>query len=123
MKRFVAVLLAGVVGMGSSYAFAEEAKLKTVAAVYKDKAALAGQTVRVQGKVVKVNNGIMGRNFLHVQDGTGDQSSNDLTVTSKETAAVGDQVTVTGKVALDRDFGAGYAYPLLVEEASVSVKK
>jgi len=123
MKTFVAVLVAGVVGLGASCAFAEEAKLKTVAAVYKDKAALAGQTVRVQGKVVKVNNGIMGRNFLHVQDGTGDQSSNDLTVTSKETATVGDQVTITGKVALDRDFGAGYAYPLLVEEASVTVKK
>jgi hypothetical protein len=79
--------------------------------------------VRVDGKVVKVNNGIMGRNFLHLQDGTGDASSNDLTVTSKQTAAVGDQVTITGKVVLDRDFGSGYLYPLLVEEASIAPAK
>jgi hypothetical protein len=65
----------------------------------------------------------MDRNFLHVQDGTGDQKTNDLTVTSKQTAKVGDQVLVKGKVLLNKDFGAGYAYPLLLEEASVTVKK
>lgn len=123
MKMIPAVLFAAALGMSAASAFAEEAKLTTVAALHQDKAALAGQAVRVQGKVVKVNNGIMGRNFLHVQDGTGDPNTNDLTVTSKQTALVGDQVTITGRVAINRDFGAGYAYPLLVEEASIAASK
>jgi hypothetical protein len=119
MRTICAVLLGGVLGLGAFGASAEDAVTRTVAALHQDKAALAGKSVKVEGKVVKVNNGIMGRNFLHVQDGTGDAASNDLTVTSKQTAAVGDQVTVTGKVVLDRDFGSGYVYPLLVEEANI----
>ena len=123
MRTILAAVFAGVLGLGAFSAFAEEAKLKTVAALHQEKSALSGKEVRIQGKVVKVNNGIMGRNFLHVQDGTGDQATNDLTVTSKQTANVGDQVTVTGRVVLNRDFGAGYTYPLLVEDASVAPKK
>ena len=73
--------------------------------------------------MVKVNNGIMGRNWIHVQDGTGGANSNDLVITSKQTANVLDQVTITGVVAVNRDFGSGYAYPLLIEEASIVVKK
>jgi hypothetical protein len=104
--------------------FAADAPLKTVAAVYQEKAALSGQVVSVQGKVVKVNNGIMGRNFVHVQDGSGDANANtnNLIVTSKDTAQVGQQVAVSGKVTLNRDFGAGYMYPLLLEEARISPK-
>ncbi|HET9701054.1 MAG TPA: hypothetical protein VFP70_09050 [Burkholderiales bacterium] len=123
MRTFQAIAFAAVLGLGAFSASAEDAAVKTVAALHQDKAALSGKLVRVQGKVVKVNNGIMGRNFLHVQDGTGDQSSNDLTVTSKQTAVVGDQVTVTGRVVLNRDFGAGYTYPLLVEDASITPAK
>lgn len=123
MRTIFAALLGGVLGLGAFGASAEDAATRTVAALHQEKAALAGKSVRVEGKVVKVNNGIMGRNFLHVQDGTGDASSNDLTVTSKQTAAVGDRVTITGKVVLDRDFGSGYLYPLLVEEASIAPAK
>lgn len=123
MKTYLAVVFAAVMGLGALSAYAEEAKLKTVAALYQEKSALAGKEVRVQGKVVKVNNGIMDRNFLHVQDGTGDQKTNDITVTSKQTAKVGDHVLVKGRVLVNKDFGAGYAYPLLLEEASVTVKK
>ncbi|HSD59238.1 MAG TPA: hypothetical protein VLC55_00085 [Burkholderiales bacterium] len=123
MRTILAVVFAVGLGLGALSASAEDAVVKTVAALNQDKATLAGKLVRVQGKVVKVNNGIMGRNFLHVQDGTGDQNSNDLTVTSKQTAVVGDQVTVTGRVVLNRDFGAGYAYPVLVEEASITPTK
>ena len=123
MKLIRSMVCGIVLGLGAASASAEDAVVKTVAALNQDKAALAGKLVRVQGKVVKVNNGIMGRNFLHVQDGTGDQNSNNLTVTSKQTAVVGEQVTVTGRVVLNRDFGAGYAYPLLVEEASITPAK
>ena len=115
--------LVGIVGLASFGASAVEASLKTVAVLHQSKAALAGKTVRAQGKVVKVNNGIMGRNFIHVQDGTGDANSNNLIVTSKQTANVGDQVSVSGVVAVNRDFGGGYTYALLIEDASISPKK
>lgn len=110
-------------GLASFSAFAAEANLKTVAALNLNKAALAGQTISAQGKVVKVNNGIMGRNFVHVQDGTGDANSNNLVVTSKQTAKVGDLVIISGVVVVNRDFGSGYAYPLLIEEASIAARK
>jgi hypothetical protein len=120
----LAALIAGV-GLVSFNATAADAAVKTVAATYKDKAALKGKQITVEGKVVKVNNGIMGRNFVHVQDGTGDAkaSTNNLVVTSKQTAAVGDKVSISGTVVLDRDFGSGYSYPLLIEDATVTVKK
>jgi len=115
-------VIVGTLGMISFNASAQ-ANLKTVAVLNKDKTALAGKTVSAQGKVVKVNNGIMGRNFVHVQDGTGDASNNNLIVTSKDTANVGDSVSVTGVVVMDRDFGGGYSYPLLIEDAKITPKK
>ena len=124
--RISSIALAGIVGtlmLASFNAAAADATPQTVAALNQNKAALAGQTITTQGKVVKVNNGIMGRNFVHVQDGTGDASSNNLIVTSKQTANVGDQVSVSGVVVVNRDFGSGYMYPLLIEEASISPKK
>lgn len=104
-------------------AAAADAKPKTVAALYEGRAKLAGQTISALGKVVKVNNGIMDRNWIHVQDGTGNGKTGDLVVTSRQTAEVGDEVAITGVVAVNRDFGSGYAYPLLIEDASIEVKK
>ncbi|MGE5492836.1 MAG: hypothetical protein ACM31P_16285 [Actinomycetota bacterium] len=120
------IAFAGLIGtLGLANFAAADATLKSVAELNQNKAALAGQTIRAEGKVVKVNNGIMGRNFVHVQDGTGDANSgtNNLVVTSKQTAAVGDQVSVTGTVVVNRDFGMGYNYPLLIEEATIAPKK
>ena len=123
--RFLSIVLAGLIaslGLVSFSASAADANLKTVAAVYKDKVSLTGKTVSVQGKVVKVNNGIMGRNWVHVQDATGDANggNTNLIVTSKQTAKVGDAVTISGLVVLNRDFGSGYSYPLLIEDATAS---
>jgi hypothetical protein len=95
---------------------------KTVAEVIGGKDALAGKPVVVRGKVVKVNNGIMGHNWLHVQDGTGGPGANDLTVTTNGTAAKGDVVVVRGTVATNKDFGAGYSYAVLIEEATIASK-
>jgi len=71
--------------------------------------------------------GILDRNWLHIQDGTGkiDDGSHDLTVTTAGTAKVGDIVTVTRRLAIDKDFGAGYAYKVIVEDATIkpAVKK
>lgn len=95
-----------------------------IAYLYANKDALAGQKISLRGKVVKYNEGILGWNFIHLQDGSGDSAagSNDLTVTSKAQAVVGQTVVVTGTVVLDKDFGAGYAFPVLVEDASVTAE-
>ncbi|MBI3902906.1 MAG: hypothetical protein HY306_08225 [Nitrosomonadales bacterium] len=120
----VSAVLACLVGLATLNANAADNQM-SVADVYKNSAGLAGQTVSVQGKVVKVLGGIMKRNFVHVQDGTGDAATetNDLIVTSKQTAKVGDQVTISGVVVVNRDFGSGYFYPLLLEDGKIEVKK
>ena len=100
---------------------AEGATGRTVAELYAERSDLSGKTVAVRGKVVKYSAGIMGRNWIHLQDGTGDATAgtHDITVTSSVTTAVGDTVLVEGTVAVDRDFGAGYRYAVIVEDASV----
>lgn len=123
MQRKLIGLIAGLVCLGAATHIAQAAEQKTVEGLYKDKAKLGGHEVQVRGKVVKVNNGVMQRNFLHIQDGTGKQGSNDLTVTSQETAEIGDEVVVTGKLAVNKDFGAGYTYPILLEEAHIAKGK
>jgi len=119
------IAAAGILGLTSFSASAADAKPQTVAALYRNKAALAGKSISVQGRVTKVNNGIMNRNWVHLQDGTGDAKSrtNDLVITSQQSANVGDQVSVSGMVAVDKDFGAGYSYSLLIEDASITPKK
>lgn len=96
----------------------------TIADLWTNKSTHSGSKVTVRGKVVKFNGGIMGRNWIHLQDGSGDASSgtNDLTVTTDAVCKVGDTVVVTGTVAVDKDFGSGYRYGLLVEEAKVEVE-
>jgi ribosomal protein S17 len=92
---------------------------KTIAEIYADSAKLAGQQVKVRGKVVKFNGMIMGKNWLHLEDGTGASGSKDLLVTSAEKAKVGDTVLVTGTIATNKDFGAGYKYAVLIENGKV----
>lgn len=94
---------------------------RTVAEVWAQKAALKGQKVTVRAMVVKATDGVMGKNWLHLRDGTGSEATKDLdlTVTSANTASVGDVVTVSGVVQTDKDLGAGYTYEVLVEDALV----
>lgn len=82
-------------------------------------AEFAGKDIAVRGRVVKFNAGIMGSNWIHIQDGSGAAGTNDLTVTTDATVAVGDVVVVRGKVSTDKDFGAGYKYAVIVEKAAV----
>ncbi|MBN2359129.1 MAG: hypothetical protein JXR83_06725 [Deltaproteobacteria bacterium] len=95
---------------------------QTVAEIYAGKAALAGKTVTLRGRVVKVNSRIMGRNWLHLRDGTGSEGRNDLTVTTQAMARAGDTVLVRGTLVADRDFGSGFRYEVLVEGATVEVE-
>ena len=92
---------------------------KTVAEVWAEKSILSGKTVTVRGKVIKVSKRILGKNWLHLRDGTGIEGQNDLTVTTKAEPVAGDVVTITGTLATDRDFGSGYRYDVIVEDASV----
>ena len=96
----------------------------TIADVWAKRAALAGKTVTVRGKVVKFNGGIMGRNWLHIQDGSGKaaDATHDLTVTTDAVVKLGDIVTAKGVLAIDKDFGAGYVYKAILESAIVIVK-
>jgi hypothetical protein len=93
-----------------------------IAEVHAQQAALKDRPVAVRGKVVKFNAQILGKNWIHLQDGSGDPKagSHDLLVTTADTAQVGDVVTARGTVRLKKDFGAGYAYDVLVEDAKIA---
>ncbi|MBI5208404.1 MAG: hypothetical protein HY927_00360 [Elusimicrobia bacterium] len=94
----------------------------TVAEVHGKRAELAGKSVSVRGTVVKFSARIMDRNWIHLQDGSGEaaKGTHDLTVTSQDSAKPGEAVTVKGSVAKDKDFGMGYSYPVLIEKAVLS---
>jgi hypothetical protein len=93
----------------------------SIAALWTNRAKLAGKTVIVRGTVVKFNGGILDRNWFHLQDGSGKAAdgTNDVTVTTDAVVKVGDVVTVTGTVAVEKDFGSGYAYALMLEKAKI----
>lgn len=91
----------------------------SVEELYAKKESFLNKDVIVRGKVVKVNNGIMDRNWVHIVDGTEFETKKDVTVTTKETLKVGDTVTFKATVILDKDFGQGYVYPLLLENGEV----
>jgi hypothetical protein len=94
---------------------------KDIAYVYANKDELAGEPITLRGKVVKYNEDILGWNFVHIQDGSGDAAAgdNDLIVTTKAETDVGETVVLNGTIVLDKDFGAGYSYPVLLEDASL----
>ena len=94
---------------------------KTVAEVVTGKAGLKDKTVLVHGQVVKASTGILGKNWLHLRDGSGSAAAgtHDVLVTTLDNAAVGDIVNARGKVRTDVDLGSGYAYAVLIEDASL----
>jgi hypothetical protein len=101
------------------------ANARTIGEIFEKKASLANTPVVVQAKIVKISRGIMGKNWLHLQDGTGSQTAgtNDLVVTTDSLPEIGEVVTITGNLSLDRDFGAGYRYGVIVENAEVTGNK
>jgi hypothetical protein len=93
----------------------------TVSETYEKAGKLDKKTVVVHGKVVKVSKGIMGKNWVHLRDGSGDagKGTNNLVVTTQDAPTVGDVVTAKGTLYKDKDFGAGYKYQVIVEEGTV----
>ena len=116
---------------GSSRAIASFAGVKveksaaengyTVGELFDKAAELNNRKVTVKGMVVKISPNIMGKNWIHIQDGTGDPSKNthDLVVTSQALAEKGSIVSLEGVLAADKDFGFGYRYDVLIEDAVV----
>jgi hypothetical protein len=95
---------------------------RTVGEIYAQRGSLSGREVAVRGKVVKFTAGVLGRNWIHLRDGTGAADTSDLTVTSAQDCKPGDVVLARGIASVDRDFGAGYRYPVIVEEARLEVR-
>jgi len=95
---------------------------KTVAEIHQESGTLAGTAIVVRGKAVKVANSIMGKNWIHLQDGTGKPGANDLTVTTTDTVEVGATVTASGVLATNLDFGFGYKYAVLLQDAAVKAE-
>jgi len=91
----------------------------TVAEVVASKARLKGTIVQVRARVTKVSEGILGKTWAHIQDGSGSASdaSNDIVITTRDVIAVGDVVTVNGTVRLDLELGPGYRYAVLIDDA------
>jgi hypothetical protein len=123
---------AGGMVTGSKKAVVEFAEIKvdkapgensyTVAEVFSKATELNGQTVVIRGKVVKVSPRIMGRNWVHIQDGTGnpEDGTHDLVITtSQEAGADWDVITMEGVLTANKDFGSGYSYAVIIEEASL----
>ena len=90
-----------------------------LADLFANKANYAGKKVKVTGQVVKFSPEIMSKNWIHLQDGSEANGSYDLTITTLETVAVGTVVTLEGVLAVDKDFGYGYKYDVILEEAKV----
>jgi hypothetical protein len=93
----------------------------TVAEIYAQRQALAGKVVRIRAVVVKSVPGVMGKTFIHVRDGSGNEKSGnfDLTITTQAEPQLGDTLLFEGKFGVDVDFGAGYKYPAIVQDAQL----
>ena len=91
----------------------------SIADLYAKRSDFSGKTIKMKGQVVKVNNEVMGKNWIHIQDGTGSEGDFDLTVTTQDKAEVGEVVTFEGTIALKKDFGYGYFYEVIMEDAKL----
>lgn len=95
----------------------------TIEEVLKGKSSLNGKKVSIRGKIVKYNSGIMKRNWIHIKDGSGADGSADLAVTTTENAKLNDTIIVSGTVQYDKNVGAGYFFPAIIEDANLKIEK
>ena len=95
----------------------------TVADVFEKRSEFANKEIEIRGIVVKTNKQIMGKNWIHIQDGSTHNGSFDLTITSQDLPEVNDEVTFKGTIILNKDFGAGYFYDVIMEGATIQDRK
>lgn len=94
----------------------------TIAEIYANPKDFEGKEFEIRGVVTKVNKEIMGKNWIHLQDGTSNDGAYDLTVTTQDLPEVNEEVTFKGTVTLEKDFGAGYYYDVIIEDAELVSK-
>lgn len=95
----------------------------TVKEIYEKLKELNGKKIKIKGIVTRYNPNIMGRNWIHIQDGTSFNNHADITVTSKNETRKGETIIVEGVLATDKDFGAGYRYDAIIENATITTEK
>jgi hypothetical protein len=95
----------------------------TIAQIFGNPSSFTEKEFEIRGIVVKVNQSILGKNWIHIQDGTGSNGNFDLTITSQDLAELNSEVTFSGKISLNRDFGAGYVYDVIMEDATLVSSK
>lgn len=91
----------------------------TIAELYANSSSYDGKIVKIRGSVVKYTPAVMNKNWVHIQDGSRVGGNFDLTITTDATCDAGDLVVFEGKISLDRDFGYGYNYPVIMEDAKM----
>jgi len=95
----------------------------TIAELFAHRERYVGKKVRVRGVVTKTSSQIMKRNWVHLQDGSSFKGQDDLVFTTNDVTPVKDSVVIAeGTVVIDKDFGYGYFYPVIVENSRFSVK-
>lgn len=94
----------------------------TIAQIFENRDQYSNKEVEIRGVVVKVNKQIMGKNWVHIQDGTDSNGKYDLTITTLDLAEVNDEVSFKGKIILNKDFGSGYSYEVIMEDAVLTSK-
>ncbi len=94
----------------------------SIAALLENKKSYSGKTVIIKGEVTKYSSNILDKNWLHIKDGTDFSGKSDLTVTTTQKAKIGDTITVQGIIALDKDFGSGYFFDIIMEDATLEIK-
>ena len=82
----------------------------------------ANKLVKISGKVTKVNPAIMSRNWVHITTEPADGNNYDLTITTQENVVVDQVISVQGQISINRDFGAGYKYSVIMENAKLITK-
>jgi len=92
-----------------------------IATLYSEKSKLSGKKVVVRGRVVKFTPGVMGKNWVHLRDGSGTEGTNDLTITTDYTVGVGESLVAEGLLTIDKDYGFGYEYEVIIEDAKITV--
>jgi hypothetical protein len=91
----------------------------TVAQIFENSESFSGKETEIRGIVVKINEGVMGTNWIHIQDGTSGNGNFDLTITSQDLPVLNEVATFKGSITLKKDFGAGYFYEVIMENAQL----
>lgn len=95
----------------------------TLANIFENRDHFVAKEFEIRGVVVKINKQVMGKNWIHIQDGTEFKDKFDLTITTLDLPEMGDEVTFKGKISVNKDFGSGYRYDVIMEDAVLLNKK